>query len=536
MTPPAPEQGGAAGCSLAAEGGIVAPPAVQEACARVERACGWRWQVAFWLCAAVAAWGLVGSAFRLATEGVGLLGVNNEVPWGWDIVQFVFWIGIGHAGTLISSVLLLTHQGWRTSVARMAELMTLCAVVCAACFPLVHVGRIWMTWLISPVPVASGVWPDMGSALFWDVLAVGTYFLLSAAYWWIGMIPDCAAMRDACRPRKIRRFYAWAACGWQGSATQWSAYRRASLALALALAPLVVTVHSVVSLDFATTVKPGWHETMFPPFFVAGAILSGMAMVQLLSLWSRDESVRRVQPMLARYVLGFSWLMLFFYGLEVASALHEGGAAREVVPARLGGEHAWWFWAMVAGNCALPQLYWVRRWRSSRLVAGIVSLGVLAGMWGERVVIVIGSSLHSLIPGRENSYSPSEVDVAMLLGSAGLFVALFLLGSRRMPPEAEVPHRALVKSPAASSPAWAALAGFVAGVLLAALWATWTQDAPTSAVVQGRAVGWERWFSYVPALFVGGLLGSGVASVVCFFLSAQLPKWYDPGRKEDFDS
>lgn len=511
----------------------VADPALRAACARVERRAGWRWQAAFWLGVALAAWGLFGSACRLATEGVGLLGVTNEVPWGWDIVQFVFWIGIGHAGTLISSVLLLTHQGWRTPVARRAELMTLCAVACAACFPLVHVGRIWMTWLIAPVPVASGVWPDMGSALFWDVLAVGTYFLLSAAYWWIGMIPDCAAMRDACRPWKIRRFYAWAACGWSGTDGQWSAYRRASLALALALAPLVVTVHSVVSLDFATTLKPGWHETMFPPFFVAGAILSGMAMVQLLSLGSRAQSVRGVQPMLARYVLGFSWLMLIFYGLEIVSALHEGGAAREVMLARLGGEHAWWFWGMIAGNCVLPQLYWVRRWRADRLVTALVSLGVLAGMWGERVVIVVGSSLHSLIPGRVNDYAPSAVDLAMFAGSIGLFVALFLLGSRRMPPEAEVPHRALVKSPAASSPAWAAIVGFAAGALLATLWAMWTQDAPTSAVVQGRAVGWARWYSYVPALFVSGLLGSGVASTVCFFLSARLPKWYDPDQDED---
>lgn len=523
------------GGSAARGGGVEADPAVKAACARAERRAGWLWHAAFWFCAAVAAGGLGGSAYRLASEGVGLLGVNNEVPWGWDIVQFVFWIGIGHAGTLISSVLLLTHQGWRTPVARMAELMTLCAVVCAACFPLVHVGRIWMTWLIAPVPVASGVWPDMGSALFWDVLAVGTYFLLSAAYWWIGMLPDCAVLRDTCRPLKIRRFYAWAACGWQGSSTQWNAYRRASLALALVLAPLVVTVHSVVSFDFATTVKPGWHETMFPPFFVAGAILSGMAMVQLLSLASREDEVRRVQPMLARYVLGFSWLMLFFYGLEFCSALHEGGAAREVMLLRIGGSRAWWFWAMVAGNCLLPQLYWVRRWRANRVVTAIVSIGVLAGMWWERAVIVVGSSLHSLLPGRENNYTPSDVDAAMLAGSIGLFIALFLLGSRWMPPEAEVPHRALVKSPASSSPAWAALGGFAMGVLLAALWAEWTQDAPTSAVVQGRAVGWARWFSYVPALFVGGLLGSGVASVGRFFLSARLPKWYDSGEEGDVD-
>ncbi len=505
--------------------------AVRVACARVEDGAGWRWHAVFWGAAALAAWGLFGSAWRLATEGVGLLGVTNEVPWGWDIVQFVFWIGIGHAGTLISSVLLLTHQGWRTSIARMAELMTLCAVACAAFFPTVHVGRIWMSWLISPVPVASGVWPDMGSALFWDVLAVGTYFALSAAYWFIGMIPDCAAMRDGCRSLKIRRFYAWAACGWRGAKEQWSAYRRASLSLALTLAPLVVTVHSVVSLDFATTVKPGWHETMFPPFFVAGAILSGMAMVQLVAVGSRNESVRRALPMLARYVLGFSWLMLFFYGLEIASAFLEGGASRAAMEARLAGPRAWWFWAMLAGNVLAPQLYWLKRARGNRVVVILVSLAVLAGMWWERVVIVVGSSLSSMIPGRENAYSPTSVDAAMMAGSFGLFVALFLLGARRMPPEVERPRRMLVKRPRASSPAWQALAGFAAGVALASLWAWITQDAPTSAVVQGRPVGWERWVTFVPAFFVAGLLGSGLFSAVGFFLSSRLPRWYDPREK-----
>lgn len=506
--------------------------AVRAACARMEHRAGWRWHAMFWPCAVLAAWGLFGSAWRLASEGVGLLGVTNEVPWGWDIVQFVFWIGIGHAGTLISSVLLLTHQGWRTSIARMAELMTLCAVACAAFFPTVHVGRVWMSWLVSPIPVASGVWPDMGSALFWDVLAVGAYFLLSALYWWIGMIPDCAAMRDGCRPPKLRRFYAWAACGWRGTKEQWVAYRHASLSLALTLAPLVVTVHSVVSFDFATTVKPGWHETMFPPFFVAGAILSGMAMVQLVSSGSRNGSVRRAQPILARYVLGFSWLMLFFYGLEIVSAFVDGGAPHELMEARLFGPRAWWFWAMLAGNVLAPQLYWIKRWRSRRAVIVCVSLAVLAGMWWERAVIVVGSSLHSMMPGRENAYAPTSVDVAMLLGSAGLFAALFLLGLRRMPPEVEHPRSMLVKRPRVSVPAWWTLAGFAGGVALAVLWAWGTQEAPTSAVVQGHAPG-ARWFAFVPALFVAGLLGSGLASAIGFFLSSRLPRWYDPAEEGD---
>lgn len=506
----------------------------EESVRAVEARKGLFWWLGVALCAGLALYGLGWSAWRLASEGVGLLGVNNDVPWGWDIVNFVFWIGIGHAGTLISSVLLLTHQGWRTPIARAAELMTICAVVCAGIFPLVHVGRIWVVWMVSPFPDASGVFPDIGSALVWDVLAVGTYFCLSLLYWWIGMIPDLALMRDRCASWRLKRFYGTLACGWRGTGRQWAVFRRANVAMACVLAPLVVTVHSVVSCDFATTVKPGWHETMFPPMFVAGAILSGMAMVQLVALFDRGVRLRAVsvQQVMSRFVLGFSWMMAVFYAVEAGMAMLEGGAVAEVMEQRVCGEYAWWFWAMLAGNVLVPQLYWVKRWRSNPAVVVAVSVAVLFGMWLERVVIVVGSSLVSFLPGQEGGYVPSATDWWMLVGSVGLFVCLYALLGRRMPPEFGLHGDG---SPAVRRQAWKAwipAAGAAFGMAVVLAWIWLTQDCATSAVVQGRAPGWERWVDFVPAVFVGGLLGAGLWAVAGFFACSGLPRWYHPDFNE----
>ncbi|QWP41115.1 DUF3341 domain-containing protein [Akkermansia muciniphila] len=242
---------------------------VEAMLAEVRKPLGPVWWSVFLASALLAAWGIGWSSWRIAAEGVGVLGVNNNVVWGLDIVHFVFWIGLGHAGTLISAVLLLTRQSWRSPIARGAEQMTLCAVICAAVFPVVHVGRVWMAWMASPLPEVSGIWPDMASPLMWDVMAVSTYFLLSLLYWYIGLVPDFALLRDCCKGR-LRRRYGWLALGWQGTGRQWRAYEKASLLFAVILTPLVVSVHSVVSFDFSVTQVPGWHQSIFPPYFVGG--------------------------------------------------------------------------------------------------------------------------------------------------------------------------------------------------------------------------------------------------------------------------
>lgn len=479
-------------------------------------------------CCLLATCGLFLSIFRLSGQGVGLLGVNNAVPWGWDIVQFVFWIGIGHAGTLISAVLLITKQGWRTPVARTAELMTLCAVVCAAVFPITHVGRMLMVWLMSPAPVSSSVWADAGSPLSWDVLAVGSYFLLSLMYWLIGMLPDCAVMSHVCRKPILKRLFSSLSLGWKGAYSQWKLYGETSLNLALVLTPLVVTVHSVVSFDFASTQRIGWHETFFPPFFVAGAILSGMAMVQLLTVFLNRHEIFGIQHVISRYVLGFSCLMAFFYGLEIAFASIEGGSSSALMEHRM-HENGILFGCMIAGNVLVPQLYWMKRNRSNRLVITLVSLGVLCGMWCERVLIVVGSSLQSSIPGRISEYEPTFVDISMFVGSIGLFFSLYVYISRFTPPE--FTHRSIPLIPRSSWHARLPFIGAACGILGMGAWIWNTQTSATAAVVQGHLSGWDRLFSFIPAIFVCALLGAGITIVVAFFLRIRKQKNYDSQRE-----
>lgn len=398
------------------------------------------WVSVFLLSLLLALFGLGFSAWQIASDGVGVLGVSNNVPWGLDIVHFVFWIGLGHAGTLISSVLLLTGQHWRSPIARGAELMTLCAVVCAAVFPIVHVGRIWMVWMASPLPDVSGVWPDIGSPLMWDVLAVTTYFSLSAIYWYIGLLPDLALLRDRCCGAMRKRVYGLLSLGWFGSSRQWSVYERASLLMAAVLAPLVVSVHSVVSFDFSSTQIPGWHETIFPPYFVAGAIFSGMAMVQLILLvirvlYAKGVGMlidRRLLGMTSRFVLGLSWVMTLMYFWEHLIAFLNGGTGKELLMGRMQDE-GWFFCVMVLGNVLLPQLYWVKRWRSSIPVVAVVAVAVLAGMWCERWLIVISSLQKGWRSVMDSVYVPSPVDWWMGAGSIGLFVALYMVLVRVTP-------------------------------------------------------------------------------------------------------
>ena len=407
--------------------------------AEVRKPLGSVWWSVFLACALLAAWGIGWSSWRIAVEGVGVLGVNNNVMWGLDIVHFVFWIGLGHAGTLISAVLLLTRQSWRSPIARGAEQMTLCAVVCAAIFPMVHVGRVWMAWMASPLPEVSGIWPDMASPLMWDVMAVSTYFLLSLLYWYIGLVPDFALLRDCCKGR-LRRRYGWLALGWQGTSRQWRAYEKASLLFAVILTPLVVSVHSVVSFDFSVTQVPGWHRSIFPPYFVGGAILSGMAMVQLILLGvSRlmaGSGVRRaVTPAIldlsSRFVLALSLVMGGMYLWDHLSVMLGGGVS-EPFPGR-NPVNAVFITGMVIGNVALPQLFWFRSLRTNRWVIAAVALGVLAGMWMERFWIVVNSLKASLLAASIGDYCPSMTDLAMMAGSVGLFMALYMALVRMAP-------------------------------------------------------------------------------------------------------
>lgn len=405
----------------------------------VKKPLGMVWWCVFSLSVLVAGWGMGWSSWRIASEGAGVLGVNNNVMWGLDIVHFVFWIGLGHAGTLISSVLLLTRQSWRSPIARGAELMTLCAVICAALFPVVHVGRVWMAWMASPLPEVSGIWPDMASPLMWDALAVSTYFLLSVIYWYIGLIPDFALLRDCCTGR-LRRRYGALALGWQGTGRQWRAYEKTSLLFAAILTALVVSVHSVVSFDFSVTLVPGWHQSIFAPYFVAGAILSGMAMVQLILLAVRrvmaGSGVREaITPAIlnlsSKFILALGWVMGCMYLWEYMAVVLHGNALHSFPGADPAG--VLFLGLMVLGNVILPQLFWFKSLRTNSWVIVLVALGVLSGMWMERFWIVVESLKASFMSASIGAYVPSLTDMAMMAGSAGLFTALYMVLVRVTP-------------------------------------------------------------------------------------------------------
>ncbi len=399
-----------------------------------------KWWVIFVVCCAIAFRGLGVSSWQMASEGVGVLGVNNHVPWGWDIVHFVFWIGLGHAGTLISSVLLLTRQPWRSPIARGAELMTLCAVICAGIFPVVHVGRIWMGWMTAPLPEVSGVWSNLGSPLMWDVLAVSTYFCLSISYWYMGLIPDFALLRDTCTGKR-KWWYGLFALGWKGTSTQWYVYEKSSLIFAAILTPLVISVHSVVSFDFAVTVNAGWHETLYPPYFVIGAMLSGMAMIILILVCVKKlmgESVRvaitaRVMNLASKLLLTLSLLMGFMYLWEHLCGLMQSEDVTELLHAKNQEWGGWAMWLMIVGNVLIPQCLWFNKIRRSAWSLVLVSLSVLGGMWLERFLIVVGSLKQSFLWGQCGDYLPSTTDVWMFVGSAGLFVCLYMVLVRLTP-------------------------------------------------------------------------------------------------------
>ncbi|MFQ5700436.1 MAG: NrfD/PsrC family molybdoenzyme membrane anchor subunit [Acidobacteriota bacterium] len=373
-------------------------------------------------------------------EGVGVWGNNHPVAWGFPIVNFVFWVGIGHAGTLISAILFLFRQRWRTAINRAAEAMTIFAVLCALMFPGIHTGRPWFDYWMIPIPNQMGVWPQFRSPLMWDVFAVSIYFTVSLLFWYIGMIPDMATLRDRSTSTVRRIAYGILAMGWRGGQRQWSHYEKAYLLLAGLATPLVISVHSVVSFDFAVAQLPGWHSTIFPPYFVAGAIFSGMAMVVTLMVICRVAfRLENLITMLhfdrmAKLILLTGSLVAYSYGIEFFMAWYSGNEYESfVVINRTLGPYAWPFWLMIACNALVPQVFWFRRARSSIPVLFAVSIFVNVGMWLERFVIIVTSLHRDFLPANWGMYMPTFWDISTLLGSFGLFFTLFTLFVRYMP-------------------------------------------------------------------------------------------------------
>ncbi|TVQ78333.1 MAG: hydrogenase [Phycisphaeraceae bacterium] len=443
-----------------------------------ETICGWVenktpnwWFPAFAVSNVLAIVGTVMILFLIVT-GVGVWGLNNPVSWGWAIVNFVWWVGIGHAGTLISAILCLLKQNWRTSINRFAEAMTIFAVICAGTFPGIHVGRVWFAWFLFPIPNYNWIWPNFRSPLLWDVFAVGTYFTVSLLFWYMGMIPDLATLRDRAIARFNQKvtfgpmwaphplpafvkklttvsipankiasyFYGVLALGWRFSSRHWWNYEKAYILLAGVAAPLVLSVHSVVSFDFAVSIIPGWHTTIFPPYFVAGAIFSGFAMVLTLLIPARAlypgmkdfVTARTIENMckiitLTGSMVGFAYIMEFFiawYGANPYEA--------EAFMIRAFGPYWWAYWIMMFCNVVSPQVFWFKWCRTNLVFIFIISIIVNIGMWFERLVIVTTLSAD-FVTSSWGYYSPTWVDILTFVGSIGIFMTLFLLFCRFLP-------------------------------------------------------------------------------------------------------
>jgi molybdopterin-containing oxidoreductase family membrane subunit len=423
----------------------------------------WAWLVGFGVGFLLLQGLMLGIAVTLLV-GVGTWGINVPVAWGFAIVNFVWWIGIGHAGTLISAILLLLHQQWRTSINRFAEAMTLFAVACAGLFPLLHMGRPWFFYWMFPYPSTMGVWPQFRSPLVWDVFAVSTYGTVSFLFWYVGLVPDLGTLRDRAKHWLVRRAYGTLALGWRGSARHWHRYETAYLLLAGLATPLVVSVHSVVSFDFAVSLIPGWHTTIFPPYFVAGAIYSGFAMVLTLTIPIRaiyrleDFITTRHLRNMANVMLATGLIVAYGYGMEAFMAWYGGGVYEQGMMAnRLLGPYGPFFWALILCNVLAPQLLWSSRVKASIPLLFVISLIVNVGMWLERFVIVITSLHRDFLPSSWDMYYPTWVDWAILFGSIGLFLSLLFVFIRLLPMISIFEMRTLLPKPEAASPAAAGL-------------------------------------------------------------------------------
>ncbi|HTM53810.1 MAG TPA: NrfD/PsrC family molybdoenzyme membrane anchor subunit [Pirellulales bacterium] len=380
------------------------------------------------------------AAGYLLARGIGIWGNNIPVAWAFDITNFVWWIGIGHAGTLISAVLLLFRQAWRTSINRFAEAMTLFAVACAGMYPLLHLGRPWVFYWLLPYPNTMTLWPQFRSPLIWDVFAVSTYALVSLIFWYVGLIPDMATLRDRAKGTFAKISYGILAMGWRGSARHWKRYETAYLLLAGLATPLVVSVHSIVGLDFAVSIVPGWHVTLFPPYFVAGAIFSGFAMVMTLAIPLRavyglqDFITLRHLGNMAKVMLTTGLVVAYGYLMEIFFAWYSGNDFEwSLIVDRALGAYAPVYWSLIVCNLLVPQVLWFRRARRNVPLLFAVAFVVNVGMWLERFVIIVISLHHGYLPSAWGMYTPTVWDFAQFFGSIGLFLTLLFLFIRLLP-------------------------------------------------------------------------------------------------------
>jgi molybdopterin-containing oxidoreductase family membrane subunit len=383
---------------------------------------------------------LVGALSYLLLRGVGIWGINIPVGWGFAIINLVWWIGIGHAGTLISAILLLFRQAWRTSINRFAEAMTLFAVACAGIFPLIHVGRPWLAYWLLPYPNTMALWPQTRSPLDWDVFAISTYASVSALFWYVGLIPDVATLRDRTKNRWLQYIYGFLAMGWRGSAVHWSRYETTYLLLAGLATPLVLSVHTVISFDFAMSIIPGWHATIFPPYFVAGAIYAGFAMVLILAIPLRkiygleDFITMRHLRNMAKIMLATGLIVVYGYTMEAFMAWYSANQYEQyMIWNRMTGPYAPYYWMLIFCNLVVPQLLWFERFQNSVPWLFAISIVVSIGMWLERFVIVVTSLHRDFLPSSWGMYYPTVWDWATFIGTLGLFFTLIFIFVRVLP-------------------------------------------------------------------------------------------------------
>jgi Ni/Fe-hydrogenase subunit HybB-like protein len=424
-----------------------------DVCRPVESKANKWWWLAFSLSLAAFLWWVIAVSYTVGT-GLGVWGLNKTVGWAWDITNFVWWVGIGHAGTLISAILLLFRQKWRLSINRSAEAMTIFAVICAASFIVSHMGRPWVAYWPLPLPNQFGsLWVNFNSPLVWDVFAISTYFSVSLAFWYTGLIPDFAVVRDRANTKWRKRIYTILSFGWVGSAKNWQRFEEVSLVLAGLSTPLVLSVHSVVSMDFATSVVPGWHTTIFPPYFVAGAIFSGFAMVQTLLIIVRkvltleDYITIYHIDMMNRVILITGSIVGVAYITEFFIAWYSGVEYEQYAFInRATGPYWWAYWSMMTCNVITPQLFWSKKLRESIFATFIISIFVNIGMWFERFVIIVTSLHRDYLPSSWTMYSPTWVEAGIFIGSLGLFFTCFLLFARFFPVIAMSELKTIIKS------------------------------------------------------------------------------------------
>lgn len=411
-----------------------------DVCETLDQQASTAWWAAFIVSVLVMIMGAAAVAYQVAT-GVGVWGLNNTVGWAFDITNFVFWIGIGHAGTLISAILFLFRQKWRTSVNRSAEAMTLIAVMCAGIFPIIHTGRPWFAFWLIPYPNFRGpLWVNFRSPLVWDMFAISCYFTISLVFWYTGLIPDLATLRDRATSKVKKAIYNFFSLGWDGSNRIWHRYEKVYLLLAGLATPLVVSVHTIVSWDFATSVIPGWHTTILPPYFVAGAVFSGFAMVLTLMLIVRK--VMRLEEYITSHhienmckvIIATGGIVGLAYATELFVAYYSGNEyERFAFINRALGPYWWAYWTMVSCNILAPQIFWFKKMRTNVVVVFIVSIIINVGMWFERFVIIMTSLTRDYLPASWAGFTPTIIDLATLIGSFGLFFTLFLLFARFLP-------------------------------------------------------------------------------------------------------